>query len=260
MSKEKSYYQMTEYQLEPAGLKKLDLIIEKVQKEFSNPEKTYILDIGCGSGNISLPLSYLGYQVIALDAFKEATWEIEKKNPPLNLKIVNESFENFSSQNKYDVIITSEFLEHTQQPKKALEKARLLLKDNGLLIITVPNGWSVEEMIRRLFLSNYVLIKLKKLFKKKLIEKEIQTPAQSPHLHFWSLAKVTRLIKSAGFIILGRKVYASIFKEFYYIFGRLFIKRGSKLFNLLNQADNKLADIMPIRFGSNWLIFVKKKL
>jgi len=263
----KDFHQYTNYHLEPGGLAKLDFIVDFIKEKF-NDKKIAILDVGCGSGNIALPLASLGYQIIAIDEDREAIKNVKEKNQFSNLFLNNIKFEDYDSRiatresrlANFDLIIMSEFLEHTTQPIKALEKAKLLLKDNGLLIITIPNGWSFEEVIRRLFLSNKLLIKLKKLFKKELIEKEIQTPAQSPHLHFWSLAKVTRLIKSAGFNILDKRVYASIFKEFYYILGRIFIKRGSKLFNFINKIDGKLSEIIPVVCGSNWLIFVKKKL
>lgn len=253
----KNYYKFTDYHLEPGGLLKLDFIVDFIKRKFKD-KKIAILDIGCGSGNIALPLAYLGYQVVAIDENQEALDIIKKKNNFSNLILANEQFGDYKSDDNFDLIIMSEFIEHTIDPEKALLKAKNLLTENGYLILTVPNGRSFEELIRRLFLSNSILIKLKKILKKKFIGSEIQTPAQSPHLHFWSLKQIKRLLVANGFDAKWILTYTSWVKELYYIIGRLFIKRGSFIFRLINKLDGFFPRILPVKLGSNWIIVTKK--
>jgi len=258
----KAYYKFTDYQLEPGGLKKLDFIIDFIQKNFSAGELN-ILDIGCGYGNIALPLASLGHQIVAIDEDQQAIEGLVAKNNFTNLKSFNTRFEEYGSQImdhglRFDVIIMSEFLEHVPDPDKVLQKAKTLSSDNGYLILTIPYGWSLEELSRRLILQIPFLNKLKKNLKKKVIKKEIQTSAQSPHLHFWGLDQIKRMLAANNFKIKKIATYASLAKEFYYLLGRLFIRRGSFVFGWLDKLDEGLSNLLPVKLGSNWIIIVKK--
>lgn len=275
---DKSYYQYTDYHLEPGGMYKLDLIMDFIDKNFPS-KKMKILDVGCGNGNIAMPLACLGHQVTAIDEDREAIDAVKKKNKFSNLFAFNIKFEDYDRNSqfvnrdsqlanhesrftihdaRFNLIIMSEFLEHTKEPEKVLEQAKSLLTDDGYLLVTAPNGRSVEELLRRIILRNHLLNSVKTWFKKRFIKSEIQTPAQSPHLHFWSYRQIEELINRAGFKIEQDRVLTSFAKEFFYIIGRIFIKRGGMIFNIVNKIDNFFARHIPVRFGSNWLMVLKK--
>ncbi|PIS42751.1 MAG: hypothetical protein COT24_02015 [Candidatus Kerfeldbacteria bacterium CG08_land_8_20_14_0_20_40_16] len=260
MIRSKDYHEYTDYDLEPGGLRKLDYIVERVRKFLKeSPTKIKILDVGCGNGNISLPLAFLGYQVIGLDAYPEAILELNKKNNFDNLEGVNKTFENYYPDSKFDVIIMSEFLEHTKDPKAVLKKAkRMLLKKDGLLILTVPNGMSLEESIRRVTGSTAGLRAFKKKVKSRIKDQEVQSSAGSPHLQFWSLFSLRSLILSAGFKIADIKSAAFLFKETYYILGRFIMRRGSWLFHWFDKVDSSLAKVTPPILASGWIITTEK--
>lgn len=258
MIRNKDYHEYTDYDLEPGGLRKLDYLVAKIQQSFNkNPNEMRILDVGCGNGNISLPLAFLGYQVTGLDAYPEAIQEMAKKNKFDNLNGINKTFENYYPDSKFDVIIMSEFLEHTKDPKAVLQKAKRMLEKNGLLILTIPNGMSLEESIRRVTGSTAGLRSLKKKVKSKMSDKEVQSSAGSPHLNFWSLFSIRSLIISAGLEITDLKSAAFLFKESYYIIGRFIMRRGSRLFHWFDKLDSQSAKATPPILASGWIITTK---
>lgn len=61
-------------------------------------------------------------------------------NRPPQLDICNSSLEDMG---KYDFIISSEVFEHVESPGRAFEHACRLLKENGVLILSVP--YSLES-------------------------------------------------------------------------------------------------------------------
>ena len=117
--------------------------------------KGRVLDIGCGYGYFLAACRNHGYDVQGLDisgwASQHAT---EKLDLPITLGLIDEVELPHQS---FDIITMWHFLEHTPNPRKAILKARDWLKNDGVLIIDVPNyegtdarknwkewvGWSV---------------------------------------------------------------------------------------------------------------------
>jgi SAM-dependent methyltransferase len=102
-----------------------------------------ILDIGSGVGTIDFYLASLGKQVIGIEIAQEA-FEIAKDSARImglygNTKFVKGDFLNWKEDFKFDLVICSEVLEHLYDDKKALSKIYKLLKNNGLVLITVPS-------------------------------------------------------------------------------------------------------------------------
>lgn len=259
MIRTKPYHHYSDYDLEPGGLRKLDFIVEKIEKSFAqNHNQISILDVGCGHGNISRPLAFLGYEVTGFDVQAKAIEDLNSKNPSGNLKTVVKSFEDYKTDEHFEVIIMSDFLEHAEKPEEVLKKARALLKINGILIITVPNGFTIEETMRKIFNVNSLTKSIKSNLKNRMLDKDVQSPSESPHLHFWPLMAYKNVIRLAGFNILEVKSSSFLFKEAYYLIGRFLLKRGSWLFHQFDKIDCALARFVPISLASGWLMVAKK--
>ena len=103
--------------------------------------KNKILDIGCGGGLISEGVSKLGADVTGIDFVKEnikvAKMHAKKNN--LNINYIVKDFEKEKITSKFDVIIIFEVLEHLNDWESFLNKTRLNLKKNGVLIISTIN-------------------------------------------------------------------------------------------------------------------------
>ena len=104
----------------------------------------YVAELGCGHGFISIVLSS---EVKQLDGFDVDTKAI---NTAVYLKdkysIKNLNFFVFDGyntnrlENSYDVVLSSDVLEHVPEPLKYLSECYRILRDDGVLILTTPNG------------------------------------------------------------------------------------------------------------------------
>ena len=100
-----------------------------------------ILDIGCGGGLLSEPLARLGAKVTGIDPIKRNI-EIAKhhlKKSKLNVKYYNFSPERFKSNNKYDVILNMEIVEHVQNVDLFIKQSSKFLKKSGTMFIATLN-------------------------------------------------------------------------------------------------------------------------
>lgn len=116
-------------------------LIEILEKYVNDENK--ILDIGCGSGVISLFLASRGKQVLGIDISRSSINACREgaKNLGLKEKAVFKvvDFPREKLNRKFDIVICSEVLEHIEEDEKAVEEIYNLLTPGGLLIISVPS-------------------------------------------------------------------------------------------------------------------------
>ena len=116
-----------------------NLYFSKLKKKFKLGEALDVLEIGFGNGSF-------------LDFSKSVSWDISGVELISELvdRAVQNDYKAFHSvhdipiQNKYDLIVAFDVLEHIEsdQALNFLEKIKNFLHPNGVLIIRVPNGSS----------------------------------------------------------------------------------------------------------------------
>jgi 2-polyprenyl-6-hydroxyphenyl methylase / 3-demethylubiquinone-9 3-methyltransferase len=117
------------------------------------------LDIGCGGGLISEPLTRLGANVTGIDA-SEINIEVAKKhalesNLEINYQaILAETLE--KTQEKYDLILALEIIEHVENIEYFIETCCKLLAPNGLLIFSTINQ-TVKSFLQSIVAAEYIL-------------------------------------------------------------------------------------------------------
>lgn len=102
-----------------------------------------ILDIGCGSG---LMADFLSNDSIIIDGIEiddDAKNAALRKNIYRNIELVSieeiDKSELESKFDKYDYIILADLLEHLISPYDVIEKLQCILKEDGQLLISIPN-------------------------------------------------------------------------------------------------------------------------
>jgi 2-polyprenyl-3-methyl-5-hydroxy-6-metoxy-1,4-benzoquinol methylase len=107
-------------------------------KVFLNKNTKY-LEIGCSFGGVFNQIVDYGVaEAIAIEPSFEDSQFVQMNNP--KQKVINSLFENIElKENYFDVIVSIEVLEHTNNPAKFLEKCNKILNKNGVLYLEVPN-------------------------------------------------------------------------------------------------------------------------
>jgi 2-polyprenyl-6-hydroxyphenyl methylase/3-demethylubiquinone-9 3-methyltransferase len=104
-------------------------------------QKIEILDIGCGGGLLSEPMSRMGASVTGIDAsitnIKIA--KLHAKKNKLNIKYFSSAPENLKNKKKFDVILNMEIVEHVEDINFFLKTCSGLLKKNGLMFVATLN-------------------------------------------------------------------------------------------------------------------------
>ena len=100
-----------------------------------------ILDIGCGGGLLTEPMSRMGAKITGIDA-SERNIQIAKlhsKKDNLEIDYFCCSPENFNPKEKFDVILNMEIVEHVENVDFFLESCAKLLRKNGIMFVATLN-------------------------------------------------------------------------------------------------------------------------
>ncbi len=149
------------------------------------PSNSKVLDIGCNNGKLNDFLKECEYYGIDID--KELINELTKKGVKVKQIDLNKQEIPFKKE-KFDYIIMLDVLEHIINPQKLLLESKKRLKENGKLIITLPNDY-------------HILNKLRFVFNKPLTEDPF---APYGHLHYFSIKDGENFLKTNGFNIIRK--------------------------------------------------------
>ena len=165
---------------------RIEYILDNIKDHFGESSKELplkglkILDIGCGGGLMSEPMSRLGAEVTGIDAslknIKVAKLHAEKNN--LKINYINSSPENLHQDENYDIILNLEIVEHVDNVDLYFESCSKLLKKNGIMFTATLNR-TFTSFIKAIIGAEYILRWLpvgthdwNKFFKPKEIEKK----------------------------------------------------------------------------------------
>ena len=126
---------------------RIEYIKNNIVKEFNIKQKIKplknleILDIGCGGGLLSEPISRLGGKVTGIDASNKNLNIARAHAIKNNLKIdyICSSPEKLKFKKKYDVILNMEVVEHVENINLFINACSSLLKKNGIMFLATIN-------------------------------------------------------------------------------------------------------------------------
>ena len=144
---------------------RIEYITDKIKHHFKikseRPnflENFQILDIGCGGGLISEPMTRLGGSVTGIDAsdknIKVAKIHAKKNN--LKINYLNKSPEELSEHEKFDIILNLEIVEHVEDLNLYLKSCSKLLKKNGLMFTATLNR-TLTSYLKAIIGAEYIL-------------------------------------------------------------------------------------------------------
>ena len=130
----------------------------KLKNKFRPLSGINVLDIGCGGGLLSEPMSRMGANVTGIDA-SDKNIQIAKlhaKKNKLKINYLCSSPEKIKITKKFDVILNMEIVEHVEDTDFFLKSCSKLLKKNGLMFVATINK-TLKSYIFAIIGAEYVL-------------------------------------------------------------------------------------------------------
>jgi 2-polyprenyl-3-methyl-5-hydroxy-6-metoxy-1,4-benzoquinol methylase len=241
---------------------KVELIYSCLEKKllpYSKPVR--ILDVGCGTGELlTLPIAQLfqldsKVSILGVDVHEESILRAMANVQRAGLSNISFSMDNKWQQDEFDIVLCSEVLEHVEDTKTFLSKLRKCVKEDGCLILTIPNGYGAFEI------ESFIYHKLgfKKFWEmtKKIFRRKGSVNAQTPliletlnednnvHIHHFPYWKFVKIIKDLHFrenYILGVA-----------LFGGPLSNRLMEKFPCIFRLNIFLAKKLPAWMASGWI-------
>lgn len=253
-----TYWQHTNYHLFPGGKKKLTFIVGALEK-LAQKSPLKILDIGCGNGSITFPIGSLGYDILGIDFSAESIQLAQSKNTFPNVRFQQHDLAASPLPERFNCVICSEVLEHLHNPGLLLRAIARVMEPSGCLIITVPNGYGlrevlgrVEKRLRQIPGVNRLVDGMRALFGMRTEKEKHAMHTSNPdqgHVQKFTPASLRRLLQSHHFDV------AQWVNSFWFLslFGKARTGEG-----WIASLDSRLAEILPPHFASGWYLLCRR--
>lgn len=259
----KSYHQYTNCDTRYARIKCLDFIVAAIeQEEAKKSRKLKILEIGCGNGDICLPIASLGHEVLATDVDLKSIEVARRVNRFPTAHFFVADGEHLVVKKRFDVVVATEVLEHVPTPSKLLAGCRELLEPDGLFVLTVPNGYGPFEFgVSGLILAGKMLrlLQLRRLldsikdafFEGGKRNARYSSNPDSYHVQHFTLKRVQTLLADSDFetVTIGHSDFLTPVLE---------LPLRFKMPDRLHYWDWWLADRLPHGMVSGWYFLCRK--
>lgn len=148
-----------------------------------------LLDIGCGVGN-RLPLfGALGWKIEGLEMDQKAAETAQHMGYKIHISTLEDAD---LPKDYFDVVYLNNVFEHFRNPVRAIQKISYILKNNGDLVLVIPNA---DSLACRLFKKHWFALEVPR------------------HLFTYNKENLARLLKQQGFKI-SSIIYTNTFGSF----------------------------------------------
>jgi len=142
---------------------------------FSGRNCGKVLDIGCGTGDRLDVFRTLGFEASGVETSDSADYAKEQlKLNVIKGDLVSAHF----PDNFFDIVTLYNVLEHTHNPMRVCKEVNRILKEDGFLVIQVPNKDSLQS----------------KIFKKRWVAFDVPRD-----LYYYGIGTIRSLLKKAKF-------------------------------------------------------------
>lgn len=155
--------------------------------ELLHPEKhERILDLGCGSGQLTFKISELAREVVGIDMSGEMIASARAKYKDLNFQVADGS--DFSFEEKFDAIFSNAALHWIIDYQGAIQSMFNSLKKNGRMVVEFGGKGNVQTIVNQLRAS--------------LAKRDYVQQAQLQLWYFPSIGEYTSALEAAGFRVM----------------------------------------------------------
>lgn len=185
---------------------KFDIIDKYSSHEKSN---TRLLDIGCGDGKFVHDAIQRGYNAMGIDLSPD---RVSKGKEMYNLsdsQIACENVDDFSENQKFDIIVMWDVIEHVESPSLLLNSIKKLCHSKTKIFALTM---SVDSITYKLFKKDWNYV----------------NPTQ--HLHYFSHSTMKKLFQKSDFKFIGVEMDNSKSKNLIHLMARILIGRLNLFF------------------------------
>ena len=152
-----------------------------------------ICDLGCGNGHIAGRLASLGYEVTGIDASRSGIQIAQRTYPLANFieALIDAGVERLGLSD-FDLVISSDVVEHLYRPSDLLQATFALLKPRGHLLLGTPYHG---------YLKNLALAVTGRM------DSHFSALHDGGHIKFFSVNTLSRLMTSHSFEDLSFSFY-----------------------------------------------------
>ncbi|WP_411893694.1 class I SAM-dependent methyltransferase [Winogradskyella sp. A2] len=150
-----------------------------------------ILDLGCGSGQLTYKINELAKEVIGIDKSSEMIADAKSKFPNIEFYVRDAS--NFKFEKKFDAIFSNATLHWVNNVEGAIKCMSDNLKPNGKIVLEFGGKGNVQTIVNQL--------------KKSLCSRGYLEQSQLQLWYFPSIGEYTTQLESAGFRVLFAEQY-----------------------------------------------------
>lgn len=202
---------------------------------FTHVQNKTVLDVGCGTGNLSKYLTGLGNACFGITFSEEEAVHARRYTSKVLVGNIEEMHELPFEKEYFDVIVFADVLEHLRAPWLVLQNFRSYLHKDGEIIVSIPN---------------VVNFKVRKQILLGKFEYQEYGILDNTHLRFFNLESACNLINTAG-LDISRIDYSFWNWEF-----PSFIRAVLGRFEW--NAKKYLTRKMPNLFATQFIIYAKK--
>lgn len=159
-------------------------LLELLPSPDSTPVR--VLDLGCGNGSLSSYLHTLGYHVIGVDPSQSGIDVASSNAPDVSFYLCPADPASLSALHlgSFDVVVSTEVVEHCYAPRHWASAAFSLLNRGGIFVCSTPYHG---------YLKNLLLALTGKF------DQHFTALWDGGHIKFWSRKTLTLLLEESGF-------------------------------------------------------------
>jgi 2-polyprenyl-3-methyl-5-hydroxy-6-metoxy-1,4-benzoquinol methylase len=137
-----------------------------------------VLDLGCGDGWMTAELAALGTRPAGVEIARAAVERAQRRHPQLTFALAAADGSLPLEDNAFDVVWSSEVIEHVADTARWLSEARRVLRPKGRLLLTTPNHSRLRLLVAGI---------------------EPYSEPLGDHLHLYSARSLREVLREFGF-------------------------------------------------------------
>jgi len=155
----------------------------------------------------------LNKSVIAIEPYNDINNEEITNDLKYDFKVINKRIEKLNLKDKFDIVFSSEVIEHISNQESFIQKCKSFMKEDGLMIHTTPNSTNIENFTR--------ILKNNKDPRQDRFHSKVSDVYVSGHVVIHNISTLQQLFYENNLDIIA--VYYSAFKGM--LFGRFFFRK-----------------------------------